>query len=130
MSYIENFCKSADDFTELLRKLVRKDLGCDCSGEIFDQIRILKGEATPGKTYLGIIVGERLLIGFVRADDIRPMEENAGRLILSGATYRDSLMLNRFRLIVEGDVSEDEKALLESEAGKYERVTVHYFETM
>jgi hypothetical protein len=128
MGKAREFRDAVEQFTEKVRQLLQDDLGCNCGKEVLDQIRILKGEATPGRTDLGLIVGERVLIGFVDAAAITPIQENAGRLVLSGATFRDSLMLKRFRLVVEGKVSKEDRKILESEASKYELVSVHFFE--
>ena len=119
---------SVEKFISELRILLREELGCGCSEEIFEQVRILKGEATPGSTHLGIIVGERLFVGFVDINELRPPEHNIPRLILSGVTYRDALKLNRIRFVVEGKPTDGERNLLESEASKHQNVHIHYRE--
>jgi len=123
---MSDFIENAERFISDVRTLLREQLGCGCQEEVFEQIRVLKGEATPGSTHLGIIVGERLFVGFVDIERLRPPEYNIPGLILAAVTYRDSLRLNRIRLMVQGELTETEKSLLESEASRYENVHIHY----
>ena len=115
-------------FIELVQRFVQDELGCGCPEEVFEQVKILTGEATPAATDLGMVIGERLFVGFVQAESIRPVETKAHKLVLSGVTYRDSMKLNRIRFVIEGQLSEQEKFVLESEAGKCEKVHIHYFD--
>jgi len=87
----------------------------------------MSGEATPASTDLGMVIGERLFVGFVQADSIKPVDSNAHKLIRSAVIYRDAMKLNRVRLVIEGTLTEQEKSVLESEAVKCDKVHLHYF---
>ena len=116
-------------FLELIRGFVRDDLGCECPEEIFEQVRILRNEASPGPTKLSLIIGETLLVVFASAEELAPIGNVIDRLLLSGVTYRDSTGLNRFRLIVCGKIDDDEKAKIAGEQKRYDKkVHVHYIE--
>jgi hypothetical protein len=115
-------------FIELIRNFAQHDLGCDCSEDVFEQVKILTGEATPGVTDLGIVIGERLFVGFVPIDVVRPVDTLGHKLVISAVAYRDSMKLNRVRLVFEGNVSDEEKLFFEIEAEKHDKVHMHYFE--
>ena len=51
---IKAFRGAIDWFTELVRTFVQDELGCECPEEVFEQIRILRAEATPRNTDLGL----------------------------------------------------------------------------
>ncbi len=125
---IEQFRNDLNAFAEKVHSLAQDDLGCDCPEDVYEQIRILRGEASPGKTDLALVIGERLLILFGDYEKLDPFEYEMPRLILSGVTYRNSIGLNRFRLVLSEDVSGEHRAMIEEEIGKYDdKVHVHYF---
>jgi hypothetical protein len=129
MNQIRQFRDDVTLFLEKLRSLTQDELGCECPEHVFEQARILRGEASPGKTSLAVVVGERLLIVFADYESIAPFEYEMPRLILAGVTYRDSMGLNKLRLVISGGISDEHRALVEKELTKYdERVVVHYFD--
>jgi len=129
MNEIRQFRDDITLFLEKLRSLTQDELGCGCPEHVFEQVRVLRGEASPGKTNLAVVVGERLLIVFADYESIDPFEREMPRLILAGVTYRDSMGLKKFRLVMDGRITAEHRALVETELGKYDqRVVVHYFE--
>jgi hypothetical protein len=127
MTRITEFRDNLSAFASDIRKLAQEDLGCGCPEHVYEQIRILRGEASPGKTDVSIVVGERLLILFGEYESLEPFDFEMPRLILSGVTYRDSMGLNRFRLILSENVTSEHRALIAEEIAKYDdRVHVHY----
>ncbi|MFH1677139.1 MAG: hypothetical protein ABIC40_08955 [bacterium] len=116
-------------FLEHIRGFVRNDLGCECPEEVFDQVRVLRNEASPGPTTLSLIIGETLLVEFASTEELAPIANVIDRLLLSGVTYRDSTGLNRFRLILCGKITDDEKTIIAGEQKRYDKkVHVHYIE--
>jgi hypothetical protein len=128
MVTIRQLRDTIDRFSLSIRGFVQDELGCGCPEQVFEQIRILKGDATPDQTDMSLVIGERLLVSFARIEEIRPVEEKVPGLIQSGVIYRDAVKLNRLRLVIQGTATETEKRLLESESTKYEKVNVHFFE--
>lgn len=129
MTFIDDFQSDITSFVESVRTFVRTDLSCGCPDNVFEQVRVMTGDASFARTALSIVVGERLLVGFVKADEIRPVDEKISRIFLSGMTYRDSMGLNRLRLAISGDITADEKQLIENELSALDdRVHVHYFD--
>ncbi|MCX6644938.1 MAG: hypothetical protein NTY09_01055 [bacterium] len=125
---IEGLLNDIDIFLQKIREFASDDLGCGCPENVFEQIRFLRGEASPGNTNLGIVIGERLLILFADEGEIKPFESEMPRLILSGVTYRDSIGLNRFRLVLTGPFTKEQKTSIEREIAKYgDKVHSHYF---
>ena len=127
MVTIRHLRDTIDQFALSIRGFVQEELGCGCPEQVFEQIRILKGDATPDQTDMSLVIGERLLVSFARIEVIRPLEEKAPGLIQSGVIYRDAVKLNRLRLVIQGVPTETEKRLLESESAKYEKVHIHFF---
>jgi len=121
------FFEEIDRFVGAVREFAQDGLGCGCPEHVFDQIRVLRGEASPGLTNLSVVVGERLLILFGDYAKLEPFDFEMPRLILSGITYRDSIGLNRLRIVLTEEVSVEQRAKIESELKKYDdRVHVHY----
>ena len=129
MKKLQAFRDEIGEFLGKVRNFAQDDLGCGCPEHVFEQVRLLRGEASPGITDLAIIIGERLLIIAVDLHEIDPFDYEMPRIILSGVTYRDSLGLNRFRLLISGETTEEQRARIEREISKYdENVHVHYFD--
>ena len=129
MKKLQTFRDEIGEFLGKVRNFAQDDLGCGCPEHVFEQVRLLRGESSPGITDLAIIIGERLLIIAVDLHEIDPFDYEMPRIILSGVTYRDSLGLNRFRLLISGETTEEQRARIEREISKYdEDVYVHYFD--
>jgi len=122
-----SFFDEISRFVDAVRGFSQDGLGCGCPEHVFDQIRVLRGEASPGLTNLSVVVGERLLILFGDYARLEPFDFEMPRLILSGITYRDSIGLNRLRIVLPEEVTVVERTKFESELKKYDdRVHVHY----
>ncbi len=129
MSRIETFLNDLEAFTGKVRSFVEKELGCGCPGNVFEQIRVLRGEGSPGKTDLALVIGERLLVLFADRSRLDPFEFEMPRLVLAGVTYRDSVGLHRFRLVLGSDLTEKERSMVEAEiAGYDDRVHAHFLD--
>ena len=127
LSKMWRFLEETARYLDAVRRFARDDLGCECLDEVFDQVRILTRDAAPGEARLAVVIGERLLVVFARPEDVSPLERNLPRLLLSCVTYRDSAGLSRFRLVLTGEYSDQEKGLIEQHrAGFDDRVHVHY----
>ena len=125
---IEELKTDIDVFLQKIREFAVDDLKCGCPDHVFEQVRFLCGEASPGITNLSIVIGERLLIIFSDISEIDPFESELPRLVLGGVTYRDTIGLNRLRLVMTGEISDEQKAVVVNEIAKYdEKVHVHYF---
>lgn len=77
-----------------------RGLGCACPDEVFDEIRVID-EVVPGVPLI-IEVGRRLSVGFVSSGSHGDWLE----LLERGRALRDARGLNRFRLVVVGDVNQ------------------------
>lgn len=122
-----NIVEGTERFISMMREFVKKDLGCGCNEEVFEQIRILKGEASPGESLMSIVLGERLLVCLVTPEAVKPVDSAGEAMIQAGLTYRDAMQLKRFRLVIVGELSDNEKNQLELKASKHEKVNVHYY---
>jgi len=129
MGKINEIKEKVGTFAELIKDFAKDELGCECPDHVFEQIRVLRGEAAPGITNLAIVVGERLLIMIPEYEKIDPFDFEMPRIILSGVTYRDSIGLNRFRLVLGTDVPAEHREKISNELTKYdENVEVHYLD--
>jgi len=129
MSRIETFRNDLDVFHAKVRSFVEHELGCGCPENVFEQIRVLRGEGSPGKADLALVIGERLLVLFADRSLIDPFEFEMPRLIIAGVTYRDSAGLHRFRLVFGSDLTDKERSMVETEVAKYDdRVHAHFLD--
>ena len=122
-----------------VRRLVRDRLGCQCAEEVFQEVVVgspgIFGGAVPALSDLEILVGRRLLIEVVRVAALPadpPELRRAARAILErGRATRDEHQLNRFRLVLVGEVDAETLAVLRSDAAALdERVHVHALSTL
>lgn len=126
---IDTLRNDIDIFLQKIKEFAMDDLGCGCPDHVFEQVRFMRGEASPGIADLGIVIGERLLVLFADIDEIDPFESEFHRLLLSGVTYRDTAGLNRFRLVLTGSFTEEQKLFIDQEAASFgEKVHIHYFD--
>ena len=118
-----------DLFTAKIHEFATAELGCDCPEHVFEQIRVLKGEASPGKAFNAIVIGEQLLVLFGDYAALDPFDYEMPRLVLSGITYRDSMGLNRLRLVLGNEVPVEYRKMIDEELTKYDdKVHVHYMD--
>jgi hypothetical protein len=99
---------------EAIKAFVRTQLGCQCEDEVFKQTVIgapaIFPEDNPGWD-LQILIGFRLLISLVPVLKLRSLDEDIRKMLQSGKNMRDRHGLNRFRLVLLGQL---EKELYES----------------
>jgi len=83
--------------------LVRGTLGCGCPDTVFHhyQIRIHASSVIP---LVQMVMGERLLLHLVDADKREDLEHIIPQLVREAIEERDRRGLNRFRLVMVGDV--------------------------
>ena len=127
MTRLSEFTTEIEGFAERVLSFVRLELQCGCPEGVFDQIRLLRGEATMAGARQMLIVGERLLVVF--ADEGR--SEQAGKavtdLIHAGLQVREALGLNRLRVVLSDAVTPDQRRRIDAELEKTDdRVHVHY----
>jgi hypothetical protein len=115
-----------------IKRFVRETLGCECPDSVFDRIELdgLEGETAipPGK----VVVGQRLLIYLVQADDAQFVARHLAALVAAGRQERDARGYNRFRLVIAAKpvepVREAAQALFQSLADNDERMHLHVIE--
>ncbi len=83
--------------------LVRGILGCTCPETVFDHYQI-RPRNVASLPLLELIMGDRLLVWIVDGQRISEPEPVLSRLLRSGLKERDRRRLNRFRLVLTGDV--------------------------
>lgn len=112
-----------------VRRLVRDQLGCGCPEEVFDQVALgvpTLFEGAPCLPLAELVVGRRLMITLVAAEELRNLESDASALLDYGRKTRDAQGLNRFRLVLVGAVPDAALELLRREAASQdEKLHVH-----
>lgn len=90
--------------SQAIERFVRGTLGCGCPDEVFNSIAIERARR-PGTCgqYVRLLVGNRLLIYVVEAQDPGQARASISVLAPHGIDERDRLGLNRFRLVVAAD---------------------------
>ncbi len=124
----------AETFLNLdsIRRLIRKELGCDCPEEIFDEVvvgypSIFGSPNIPSSVQ--VLVGHRLLVSLVPVRDLQDVAKDGKQLLLDGKGIRDENGLNRYRLVLVGRVSKDVMDELHKEASDMDdRMHVHLIE--
>jgi len=83
--------------------LIRNTLGCGCSETVFHhyQIRLRASGEIP---LVQMVMGDRLLLHLMDADERKELENIVPLLVLEGIEERDRRGLNRFRLVMVGRV--------------------------
>jgi hypothetical protein len=89
--------------------LVRDTLGCECPEEVFDSIIV--GKPTIFRQWslpasVQVLVGWRLLITLVRVTELEDPIDDSIEILRNGRTLRDAKGLNRFRLVLVGNIGE------------------------
>ncbi len=102
---------------EAIISFVRETLGCQCPREVFKHIDIARTSERDIK--LRITVGGRLLIYIAEIEDPDSLDAILEKLVRAGREERDSLGLNRFRLVV---AAEDLKSIKDSLLEKFNAV--------
>jgi hypothetical protein len=113
-------------------KSFARELGCNCEDSVFNQIVIGKPSIFPGENPgwdLQIMIGFRLLISLVAVERLKSIKEDIGKLLQAGKEIRDKHGLNRFRLVLLGEVEKELYELCEGKAQELDdRIHVHVIE--
>lgn len=109
--------------------LVRNLLGCKCPDEVFDSIAVkapAANDMSSGYFDIELIVGGRLLVGLVYVDRLSDIRTEGRQLIDLGTALRDQKGLNRFRLVLVGEVLQRDTEDLELHAAALDdKVHIH-----
>ena len=85
-----------------IKRFVRRELGCSCPDEVFDNIEVLDAQrefaGLPGDYVIGI--GHRLLILVINAQSWQKVAAALEQLCARGRDMRDVQGFRRFRLVV------------------------------
>ncbi len=81
---------------------VQNSLGCGCPPEVFDNITFIENFTLCQNTILKykLIIGGKLLIYVIENADTEFIENNLINVIFMGKAERNSIGLNRFRLVL------------------------------
>jgi hypothetical protein len=105
--------------TEKIKIFVRETLGCECPEEVFTHIDHICNVPLEEDMFITskLIIGNRLLIYVVDADDPDFVERTLTFLLRIGREERNTLGLNRFRLVLatnnRGKVAERAKKVFD-----------------
>jgi hypothetical protein len=90
--------------SEAIERFVRGTLGCGCPDEVFNSIAVERMRGPDASApYLRLLVGNRLLIYVLEAQDPGPARAAMSMLVRQGLEERDRIGLNRFRLVLAAD---------------------------
>ena len=116
---------------DVVRRLVREGLGCQCPETVFDDVVIGRPTVFPEPGALSVVqllVGRRLLVSFVEIERLAEVRVDAERLLLQGRKLRDTHGLNRFRLVLVGRCQPEVMGELAAKAVEIDdRLHVHAF---
>jgi len=116
--------KKLSNKVEMIR-LIQDMLGCGCPMEVFEHIQ-MELIRTNDISMLQLILGNRLLVWIVDRLKMDSPKNSASQLLERGRLERDTRQLNRFRLILVGEVPEPEaKELRELPETKPDKVHLH-----
>jgi hypothetical protein len=90
-----------------LIRLIQDMLGCGCPVEVFEHIQ-MEWIRTNDISMLQLILGNKLLVWMVDRVKMDTPKDKASKLLEQGRIERDSRQLNRFRLVLVGELSEPE----------------------
>jgi hypothetical protein len=120
------------DISHPIERFVRETLGCECPDSVFDRIDLDGRVSEPGIPLGRVVIGQRLLIYLVRADDAEFIACHLAALVAGGRQERDARGYNRLRLVIAAKpvepVREAAQALFQRLADKDERVHLHVIE--
>jgi hypothetical protein len=91
---------------ELIR-LIQDMLGCGCPLEVFEHIQ-MELIRVNDICMLQLILGNKLLVWIMDRLKMDRAKDSASKILEQGRNERDSRQLNRFRLVLVGEVSEPE----------------------
>ena len=106
-------------------RLIQDVLGCGCPMEVFGHIQ-MKLLRTNDISILQLILGNRLMVWMVDSVKIDRLKDISSRLLERGRIERDSRQLNRFRLVLVGEVLGPEAEELQKlPETKHDKVHLH-----
>jgi hypothetical protein len=114
---------------DAIKNFVREELGCKCEDIVFNQIvigmpSIFSGE-NPGWD-MQIMIGFRLLISLVGVGRLKSINEDIVKMLQAGKKIRDQRGLNRFRLVLFGEVDKELYEACQKKAEKLDdRIHIH-----
>ena len=109
---------------ELIR-LIQDMLGCGCPMEVFEHIQ-MELIRINNISVLQLMLGNRLLVWIVDRLKMNSPQYSTSQLLQQGRIERDSRHLNRFRLVLVGEVPEPEAEELKELPGtKPDKVHLH-----
>jgi hypothetical protein len=88
-------------------RLIQDVLGCGCPMEVFEHIQ-MELIRTNDISILQLILGNRLMVWIVDSVKMDRLKDISSRLLERGRIERDLRQLNRFRLVLVGEVLEPE----------------------
>ena len=87
--------------SEAIERFVRGTLGCSCPDEVFNSLAIERVHGPDASVpYVRLLVGNRLLIYVLEAQDPGLVRAAVSKLVRQGREERDRIGLNRFRLVL------------------------------
>ena len=116
---------------ENIKVFVRQTLGCDCPEKVFEHIDCQHDIKLNNDISLSykINIGNRLLIYIIEANDSNFVKSNLSTLVYVGKNERDKRGLNRFRLVIVSDKTNEIKQvahnMFEVLEDKDEKVHLH-----
>jgi hypothetical protein len=118
-----------DTWRSAIREFVQGTLGCGCPEPVFERIEQAPIEWA-GVRGLRITIGGRLLVAVFESDDPGMVAGNLALWVAEGRRVRDAEGLNRLRIVVVGERSEEmEPSVMpafDRSADRDERVHLHF----
>ncbi|MBM4135386.1 MAG: hypothetical protein FJ241_00975 [Nitrospira sp.] len=115
---------------ENIKTFIKQTLGCTCPDEVFQYINCQSNIRLQDDIVLSrkINIGNRLLIYVIEANNPDSLKDIVPLLVSMGRNERDSLKLNRFRLVMVTDRLDEIKQAADTlfdTVDKDERIHLH-----
>ena len=106
-------------------RLIQDVLGCGCPMEVFEHIQ-MELIRTNGISIVQLILGNKLMVWIVDSVKIDRLKDISSKLLDRGRIERDNRQLNRFRLVLVGQVLKPEAEELQKlPEAKHDKVHLH-----
>ena len=102
----KEWLKKLSNKVEMIR-LIQDMLGCGCPLEVFEHIQ-MELIRVNDICMLQLILGNKLLVWIMDRLKMDRAKDSASKILEQGRNERDSRQLNRFRLVLVGEVPEPE----------------------
>jgi hypothetical protein len=120
----KEWLEKLSDKGELIQ-LIQDMLGCGCPMEVFEHIQ-MELIRINNISMLQLMLGNRLLVWIVDRLKMNSPKDSTSQLLEQGRIERDTRHLNRFRLVLVGEVAEPEAEELKELPGtKPDKVHLH-----